>query len=103
MILTIDSLDVTDRLLDSGNKVSADINDVFGMLAKVKSYPLRDYDDYFNPFSNDGLFALQNYRGREVIEIDDSGVTVFRGTIQNVRETDTQECVVGGRAFDHLS
>lgn len=94
MILTIDGLDVTDRLLDSGNKVSADINDVFGMLAKVKSYPLRDYDDYFNPFSNEGLFALQNYRGREVIEIDDSGVTVFRGTIQNVKETDTQECVI---------
>lgn len=94
MILTIDGIDVTDRLIDSGNKVSADINDVFGMLAKVKSYPLRDYDDFFNPFSNDGIFALQNYRGREVIEIDDSGVTVFRGTIQNVKETDTQECLV---------
>ena len=93
MNLTIDGLDVTDRLIDFGTEVSADINDVFGMLAKSKQYSLRDHDDYFNPFSPEGLFALTNYRGRTIIEKDDAGIVRFHGTIQNVEMTDDQECI----------
>lgn len=94
MTLTIDGTDVTDRLIDFGTEVSADINDVFGMLAKSKQYSLRDYDDYFNPFSPEGLFALTNYRGKVIIERDDAGIILFHGTIQNVEMTDDQECIV---------
>ena len=94
MTLTIDGTDLTDRLIDAGTEVGADINDVFGTMAKTKQYALRDYDDYLNPYAPEGLFALVPYRGREVIEKDDAGIIRFHGTIQNVEETDAQECIV---------
>lgn len=94
MTLTIADEDVTDRLIDSGTEVSADINEVFGMLAKAKEYRLRDYDDYFNPFAAEGLFSQINFRGQTVIEKDDYGITTFYGTIQNIEMTDDQECIV---------
>lgn len=94
MILLVDGLDVTERWMNPDTVVSADITDVFGMLTKAKTFQLRDYDDYFNPFAADGYFNLVNFRGRTVVQTDDSGVVVFRGTIQNVEETDTQECII---------
>lgn len=94
MTLTIDGIDVSDRLINRGSVVNADINDVFGTLAKSKTYALKDNDDFFNPFAGEGYFAQNNYRGKEVIEIDDSGVTRFLGTISAVQETDDQQCIV---------
>ena len=92
--LLIDGNDVTDRLINPDTVTTADITDVFGMLTKSKTYQLRDYDNYFNPFAPEGYFNLLNFRGRTVVQTDDSGVVTFRGTIQNVEETDTQECIV---------
>lgn len=94
MTLTINNKNLTDRLIDGGTSVSADISDVFGMLAKAKTYTLRDYDDYLNPFAAEGIFNKENYRGQVVREIDDQGVVRFYGTIQNIEMTDTQECIV---------
>ncbi len=94
MTLLIDGNDVTDRLINPDTVTTADITDVFGMLTKAKTYQLKDYDNYFNPFAPEGYFNLLNFRGRTVVQTDDSGVVTFRGTIQNVEETDTQECVV---------
>jgi hypothetical protein len=94
MILVMDGLDVTDRWINPGSVISADITDTFGILTKAQAYKLRDYDDYFNPNAPEGYFNLNPYRGRTVVQTTDSGVVVFRGTIQNVQETDTQECIV---------
>lgn len=92
--LTIAGYDFTEKLVDFGTEVNADINDTFGMLAKEKSYTLKDYDDSLNPFADEGFFAINNYRGQEIIEKDDSGLVVFRGTVQKVAMTDAQECIV---------
>jgi len=94
MTLTVNGNDLTDRLINGGTSVSADISDFFGMLAKTKTYNLRDYDDYLNPFAATGLFNRENYRGQVVKETDASGVVVFYGTIQTVEMTDAQECVI---------
>lgn len=93
-MITIDGTDFTERLINQRSVVSADINEVFGTLAKSKTYALTDNDDYFNPFAGEGYFAQNNFRGKEVVEVDDSGITRFLGTIRAVQETDDQICVV---------
>jgi hypothetical protein len=94
MTLKISGDDYTDRLVEQGAKVSQSLSESFGQIAKQKTYALRDYDNFFNPFSPAGLFALINYRGLEVVETDARGLVVFRGTIQAVQQTDDSLCVI---------
>lgn len=94
MTLTIDGTDFTSRVIDSGSEHGGSISDAFGLIAKEKQYILRDYDNYLNPHYSTGYFARTNWRGKEVVETDNSGLVTFRGTIENLKVTDDSRLVI---------